>query len=299
MPFRKLIDLIKKVTELANTLKPIFITLILFIMMIPISVRTYAFTSSVYPISFQPHFQDWETVNQLIPRQSIFPVIDVDSGKSFLVQRRAGSGHADVQPLTKQDTDIMKNIYQGKWSWHRRAIFIVANDQLIPASMHGMPHGAGALANGFSGHFCIHFPGSTTHGSGKPDPSHHVMILKAAGKFDEYVNHLSPHELLDAFFVIVKNNDNELLKKVVLTEYDANKQLQALDKIEAIRWTIDDNAQEINEFTRKLDVEVKMYVKELGPSKTTLSFFLIRTSPISEWKVVIDPLSDFLREVDS
>ena len=58
----------------------------------------------------------------------------------------------------------MKTIYNGKWSWKRRAILIITHDQLLAASMHGMPHGAGALKNGFPGHFCVHFYGSTTHG---------------------------------------------------------------------------------------------------------------------------------------
>ncbi|MDQ7862438.1 hypothetical protein RCO48_19805 [Peribacillus frigoritolerans] len=46
------------------------------------------------------------------------------------------------------------------------------NNQMIAASMHGMPHGAGALQNGFSGHFCVHFSGSITHRLKNEDLSH-------------------------------------------------------------------------------------------------------------------------------
>ncbi len=39
----------------------------------------------------------------------------------------------------------MKEIYGGKWSWKRRAIIVIHQDQWIAASMHGMPHGAGVM----------------------------------------------------------------------------------------------------------------------------------------------------------
>lgn len=61
----------------------------------------------------------------------------METGLQFQVQRRAGKNHADVQPLTKQDTAVMKQIYQGKWSWKRRAILVRKDDQFLAASMHG------------------------------------------------------------------------------------------------------------------------------------------------------------------
>ena len=53
----------------------------------------------------------------------------------------------------------MKTIYQGKWSWQRKAIIVELEDgRRLAASMHGMPHGAGAIrGNNFNGHFCVHF----------------------------------------------------------------------------------------------------------------------------------------------
>ena len=55
---------------------------------------------------------------------------------------------------------MMKKIYHNQWSWKRRAIIVLIDHQMIAASMHGMPHGAGALQNDFPGHFCVHFSGS-------------------------------------------------------------------------------------------------------------------------------------------
>ncbi len=130
---------------------------------------------------------EWKEVNPLLPKYSKFTVLDLETGKQFNVQRRAGSHHADVQPLTAKDTKIMKRIYGGKWSWKRRAILIINKDRMIAASMHGMPHGAGALENNFPGHFCIHFYGSTTHRTNTMDLSHMLMIYKASGKLEEYL----------------------------------------------------------------------------------------------------------------
>ncbi|WP_088070129.1 hypothetical protein [Gottfriedia luciferensis] len=244
------------------------------------------------PISFQIEIQDWDAVNNILPKYSMFTVIDVESGKSFNVQRRAGSRHADVQPLTKEDTEIMKEIYDGNWSWRRRAVLILAHDNLIPASMHGMPHGTGSLQNGFHGHFCIHFFGSTTHRSGKSDLSHHIMILKAAGRFDEYTNNLSPSQLLNVFFVTIKNGDKGLAKSIAISnKKNINNELNKIKKIEAIQWTLPKTKEtDLYSFTTEIPVEVNLLIKNVDPIRTKLSFTLVRTSPFSPWKVKIDPL---------
>ncbi|MCP3741666.1 hypothetical protein [Rossellomorea sp. BNER] len=178
---------------------------------------------------------EWEEVEKIIPRDSKFTVIDVESGKSFEVQRRAGSSHADVQPLTKKDTKIMKKIYGGKWSWNRRAILVLVDDQLIAASMHGMPHGGGALDNSFSGHFCIHFKGSTTHGSHKKDPAHQLMILKASQELDEYLLYSDPIQIINALFISMKNKDSTIFNKVIHHTTISKRLTNKVKKIENIK----------------------------------------------------------------
>lgn len=256
--------------------------------------HTYASIDEKEPthISFQIEILNWDAVNEVLPKKSKFTVIDVESGKSFDVQRRAGSRHADVQPLTKKDTKIMKDIYDGSWSWRRRAVLILAHDSLIPASMHGMPHGAGAIENGFPGHFCIHFSGSTTHRTGKSDLSHHVMILKAAGRIDEYINNLPPQQLLNVFLVTIKNGDEGLAKKIAISNRKSIKQeLKKIEKIEAMQWKLT-QTKEIDTYSlaTNIPVEVSLFIKDIGPIQTELSFTLVRTSPLSPWKVNIDPL---------
>src|SRR4051812_23938190 len=149
-------------------------------------------------ISYKIEMLNWKEVNPILPKYSKFTVLDIETGKKFTVQRRAGSHHADVQPLTSKDTKVMKKIYGGKWSWKRRAIIVIHKDEWIAASMHGMPHGAGALKNNFPGHFCIHFYGSTTHRTNSMDLSHMLMILKASGKLDDYLSRANPYEVVSA-----------------------------------------------------------------------------------------------------
>jgi hypothetical protein len=165
--------------------------------------------------SFQVKILPWEQVKEIIPNQSYFTIIDVNTGLSFTVQRRAGSKHADVQPVTEKDTKIMKDIYGGKWSWDRRAILVLTHDQLISASMNGMPHGAGALQNNFPGHFCVHFYGSTTHKTPTPDLAHKLMILKAGGELDRFLYKLDPYELISVLEIAINQQDEKLLSQIM------------------------------------------------------------------------------------
>ncbi|WP_218276394.1 hypothetical protein, partial [Pseudomonas sp. FW305-BF6] len=74
-------------------MKKAFFIVILSLSLFFFAELTYATADEpvLSPISFQIEIQNWEAVNKLLPKYSKFTVIDVDSGKSFNVQRRAGS----------------------------------------------------------------------------------------------------------------------------------------------------------------------------------------------------------------
>ncbi len=114
-----------------------------------------------------------------IPKGAIFKVKDIKTGKVFTCKRWSGANHCDTEPLTANDTSIMKSIF-GHWSWRRRAVLVKYNGHVYAASMNGMPHGTGTISNNrFDGHFCIHFLGSKTHGSGKVDATHQNCVKAA------------------------------------------------------------------------------------------------------------------------
>jgi len=120
--------------------------------------------------------------NNIFTRGSVAKITHVDTGLTFYAKRRGGTNHADCEPLTKKDTQIMKQIYGGSWSWSRKAIVVEVNGKKMAASMNGMPHGGSTISgNGFSGHFCVHFYGSKGHGNPRQDPDHQAMVRRAMG----------------------------------------------------------------------------------------------------------------------
>lgn len=167
--------------------------------------------------TLQGEYLSWEEVNKLFPKYAKATLVDLDTQMKFHIQRRGGSYHADVQPLTADDSSIMKKIYGGEWSWKRRAAILqLDNGRMIAASMNGMPHGSGAIPNNnFPGHFCVHFRDSTTHGSRKSDWGHRIMIWKTAGILDRELKLLEPEDIIRVFVVAMDQGDNKIAGKVM------------------------------------------------------------------------------------
>ncbi|MEX1308159.1 MAG: peptidoglycan-binding protein [Eubacteriales bacterium] len=123
----------------------------------------------------------WDTVQFEFGKGKVATITDVRTGKSFKVQRYSGHNHADCEPLTAEDTAIMRSIYGG-WAWDRRAIWVTIGGTTYAASMNGMPHAADEArisGNGFNGHFCVHFKNSYGHGSAAEDSEHQRMVSSA------------------------------------------------------------------------------------------------------------------------
>lgn len=236
------------------------------------------------------HYGDmltWKEADKAIPLKKIFKVIDIETGLQFNVQRRAGKHHADVQPMTKEDTYVMKRIYNDAWSWRRRAILVQIGNQLIAASMHGMPHGGDGIPdNHFNGHFCIHFYKSTTHGTKAVDLEHQLMVQKAAGKLEEYIDSSSPHEIVNIFFIAVNTKENEMMK---MTFPDAKHAQLAffVREIQSIipSVPIPQNADEKELMAIDLPVQVQVIRKGQKNEKMMFQFHLKRTALTDPWKI--------------
>ncbi|MFS8500306.1 MAG: LysM peptidoglycan-binding domain-containing protein [Caldicoprobacter sp.] len=156
----------------------------------------------------------WEEVQYVFPLNSTATVVDFYTGISFKVVRTYGSGHADVEPLTQEDTLIMKGIWE-KYEklangtvnyWARRPVLVLINGRKLAASATAALHagldsapdgayvswrsgdyGAGInydriKGNGADGHFDIHFLNSVRHKDGQVDAQHQAMIRIAAGQ---------------------------------------------------------------------------------------------------------------------
>ena len=237
----------------------------------------------------------WTEVNHLLPRYSKFTVMDYETGKKFRVQRRAGGNHADVQPLTAKDTKIMKKIYGGKWSWKRRAIFVIYKNQRIGASMHGMPHGAGALKNNFPGHFCIHFYGSTTHRTNSMDLSHMLMVYKASGKLDDYLGKANPYEVINAYAAGLKQQDSYITSLISLQKIKWTPALRKIENVGISRLPQFPPEDLTGEISLDIPIEMDFYIKGRGRQSFKGEIHLVRFSPIDAWKV--DSIQ-FLKDID-
>jgi hypothetical protein len=246
------------------------------------------------PTSFTVQILPWEQADKIIPKKSIFTIIDVETGQPFNVQRRAGQRHADVQPLTHKDTAIMKEIYGGKWSWKRRAILVMIKDQLLAASMHGMPHGAGALKNGFPGHFCVHFYGSTTHGSGHPDLAHKLMILRAGGELENYLNRINPNQVVKVFETAVNQGDQKTIDKIVKNGYKQTSLHEQLNEILIIRFTEEPSVKKETQgdlLVKHIKVKAAIYRRDNSSESKNIDFVIWRDLTSGQW-VLDDQLAE-------
>ncbi len=152
---------------------------------------------------------DWfKEVRYILEKGSNATVTDVNTGESFEIKRTFGYNHADVEPLTKEDAAIIKDIWDG-WSWERRAVVVQVGDTTIAGSMTAMPHAGVESApaekvvnnrsdnygrgenldavkgNGVSGVMDLHFLNSRTHSSNTLQKSHQDMVKKASKYIEE------------------------------------------------------------------------------------------------------------------
>lgn len=147
---------------------------------------------------------DWfKEVQNIFYRGCDAIVTDVATGKSFNVKRTFGTNHADIEPLTIQDSETIKSIWGG-WSWERRAVTVKVGDYYLAGSMTAFPHagldskpavkvvsgrsggyGTGqnldaVKGNGIDGHMDIHFLNSRTHGTNVVQKVHQDMVKKSS-----------------------------------------------------------------------------------------------------------------------
>jgi uncharacterized protein YgiM (DUF1202 family) len=109
---------------------------------------------------------EWPVVSEMIKCGVPIHAIDVRTGRSYTIQCFSKGAHADVEPLTRADTDTMFDVRGGVWSWAARPVWVTIGDHLVAASLHGMPHDVSTISNnGMNGHLCLHFRGSTAGNS--------------------------------------------------------------------------------------------------------------------------------------
>lgn len=148
-------------------------------------------TIPVHHIPVQPtkgskygEYLDWWTEAQyVIPINAIFTVRDFETGKTWSMKRTIGANHADVEPLTKSDSEIMKSVWGGNFSWVTRPVIVEYKGRRIAGSATSMPHSNYDYIpdNGVWGHMDIHFKNSVRHKDNQITPEHQEAVKVAAG----------------------------------------------------------------------------------------------------------------------
>ena len=133
---------------------------------------------------YGPELLEWSYVRTLLPRNTPIMITDVRTGITYWVNSFSHGNHADVFPVTPEDTAALHRTFNGQWSWNTRPIWVHVGDRKIAASINGMPHGGGSRSNNMNGHICIHFRGSRTHnGSIAHERDHQNSVTEAYRAF--------------------------------------------------------------------------------------------------------------------
>ena len=131
------------------------------------------------------HLVDWFLDGKyLLRRNAVFTITDLQTGKSFTIKVLGGYNHADVEPLTANDTNVMKQLW-ATWEWTPRPVVIFKDGMNIAASLSGMPHSFDTTPdNGVVGHFDCYLKNSIPHGVDTSQVyvnQHYANVNKAAG----------------------------------------------------------------------------------------------------------------------
>ncbi|MBQ2949315.1 MAG: leucine-rich repeat domain-containing protein [Clostridia bacterium] len=114
-----------------------------------------------------------------------FTLTDLMTALSFDVYVQSAGYHADVEPLTAEDTATMMRIYGVERvediSYIRRPMVATVGPVQLVCSMYGEAHGSEDIGeeNGYDGQFCVHFRNSTTSGSQEVLEENQAPIDKA------------------------------------------------------------------------------------------------------------------------
>lgn len=149
---------------------------------------------------------DWFSEAQYVfPIGKVGKLIDTETGKSFMIKRTMGANHADSETLTTQDTQVMKEIFGGYWTWNRKSFILEVDGRRLAVSVSGMPHAGVDSApymsyvsnrsdnwgygpnldrikgNGMEGHFDLYMLNCLRHKDNKIDSGHQYKVLISGG----------------------------------------------------------------------------------------------------------------------
>lgn len=112
------------------------------------------------PAASEVRFADWYTeIRSRIRSMPNIIIYDFATGAHYNVKVFSVGRHADGEPVTRQDTEIMEQAL-GYNNWTPRAVWVIFSDgRVYMASTHSHGHEVDHnSSNGLNGHICVHFP---------------------------------------------------------------------------------------------------------------------------------------------
>jgi len=107
---------------------------------------------------------DWAQARTLIPINVNLSITDVRTGIRFQLRGFSRSGHMDVEPPTRADTEAILRTRGGVWAWAPRPVWVTTGGRTFAAALNGMPHDVSTIRdNGMNGHLCLHFGDTVTN----------------------------------------------------------------------------------------------------------------------------------------
>ena len=119
------------------------------------------------------HWQD--EIKGKVKAGQTFMIYDPQTGLSWNLVFYSLGRHADSQPASWRDTQIMNRSF-GNTSWTIHPVYVkLPTGEWTIATMHNRPHLYGSItANGFGGHLCVHFLRDMAEAQ-KNDPNYGVQ----------------------------------------------------------------------------------------------------------------------------
>ena len=123
---------------------------------------------------------EWSKGSHLFPKGTYAYIYDIQTGAIVHVYREGGTNHAELEPATAEDAAKLFAMGGGKFSWDSRPVILHAGGKYMAAAINTMPQDNQTIKdNNFPGHFCLHLPGSKTHGTDSVNVNHQAAIKYA------------------------------------------------------------------------------------------------------------------------
>lgn len=123
-------------------------------------------------------------IKPTLKSRCIFTIYDPATGLSWKLRLYSAGRHADSEPLTLTDTQVMFKAFGNQNTWNQKPVYVLLpNGTWTIAAMHNVPHLSGSIKdNGFDGHLCVHFLRDMSEAE-KNDPKYGVSNQKTIRKF--------------------------------------------------------------------------------------------------------------------